>query len=106
MSMLLLSIPVILCRVNDGFSVVCNCAAFVYTRVTLYFAGVASDLKEKAVSLLTPSNDIFQEINVSGDTFTLKSVTPLWTREHTGKFGESFNEPDLEGKGQLTVSMC
>ncbi|XP_064596795.1 fatty acid-binding protein 1-like [Liolophura sinensis] len=65
--------------------------------------GVSADLKTKAVSLLTPSNDIFQEINVSGDSITLKSVTPLWTREHTAKFGEAFNEPDLEGKGELTI---
>ncbi|KAK3084241.1 hypothetical protein FSP39_010564 [Pinctada imbricata] len=53
---------------------------------------------QKGLKLLTPENDIKQEISVEGDKVCIKTVTPLSTQEHKGNIGQEFDQPGWDGR--------
>lgn len=63
---------------------------------------VAGDDKERALKLLTPENNIVQEITV-GDEIVIKTTTPVGTSETKAKAGQEFETKALDGRPIKTV---
>ncbi|XP_052800858.1 uncharacterized protein LOC128231739 [Mya arenaria] len=60
--------------------------------------GTKPEHKEQALRLLTPENDIFQEISISGDSVDIKVTVPGKVFEIRTKLGETSNVPFLDGR--------
>ncbi|MCI3325489.1 lipocalin/fatty-acid binding family protein [Escherichia coli] len=65
--------------------------------------GVAGELKEKALKLLSPENNITQEITVSGDTIKINTTTPLSSVEVNATVGQEVDSRSLDGRTVKSV---
>lgn len=65
--------------------------------------GVAGESREKALKLLTPENDITQEITISGDSITIVTTTPIAPITVTATNGQKFDSRYLDGREIKTV---
>lgn len=69
----------------------------------LELTGTKPEFTEQALRLLTPSNPIFQEIDVSGQSVDIKTTVPGKVHEVRAKLGEVCTVPFLDGR-QLKVT--
>ncbi|XP_063410870.1 sodium/calcium exchanger regulatory protein 1-like [Mytilus trossulus] len=59
--------------------------------------GLQDEVKAKALKVLTPDNDITQEIKVSGNDVTIITTTPMGTTETKAAVGEESSQSAIDG---------
>ena len=60
--------------------------------------GVQGESREKALKLLTPENNITQEITIDGDAITVIITTPIAPLEIKATNGQEFESRYLDGR--------
>ena len=62
-----------------------------------YVAGLKDEVKEKAIKLLSPDNNIIQDINVSGNDVAIVTTTPMGSIESKAALGEESTQSAVDG---------
>ncbi|KAL8610886.1 hypothetical protein ACOMHN_056741 [Nucella lapillus] len=65
--------------------------------------GVDGEHREKALKLLTPENNITQQVAVEGDTITITTTTPVSPIEVKATNNQQFQSRYLDGRDITTV---
>lgn len=63
-------------------------------------------MKAKALKVLTPDNDITQEIKVSGNDVTIITTTPMGTTETKAAVGEESSQSAIDGSPLKVPYIC
>eukprot|EP00916_Digyalum_oweni_P015460 GHVL01025307.1.p2 GENE.GHVL01025307.1~~GHVL01025307.1.p2 ORF type:complete len:136 (+),score=16.17 GHVL01025307.1:83-490(+) len=65
--------------------------------------GVAGESRDKALKLLTPENNILQDITIDGDNITIVTTTPIAPIQVKATNGEEFESRYLDGREIKTM---
>ena len=62
-----------------------------------HVSDLKDEVKEKAIKLLSPDNNIIQDINVNGNDVTIVTTTPLGAVEFKAALGEESMQSAVDG---------
>nr|KAG5700380.1 hypothetical protein BaRGS_029632 [Batillaria attramentaria] len=87
---------------DAGFLRVCPIQPHFLRRICLA-TGVTGESRDRALKLLTPENNITQEITIDGDAITIVTTTPISPIEVKATNGQEFESRYLDGREIKTV---